>query len=191
MTYIQNKKIEEISNNLQKFKINKISCLFIASDFSKIGLYEGTTKNEMLEKMNIDCGGTKYNLIVYEVDDFIEGHYIFDEKISPIVGLITSKNIDYSIKIAQKILNNNGKGHSAGIYSENKKNIMKFSTHIPASRIIVNQPHSMSAGGSKNNYLKTTLSLGCGNWGGNILNDNLSLKDFCNITRIVYKKKKK
>lgn len=51
MTYIQNKKIEEISNNLQKFKINKISCLFIASDFSKIGLYEGTTKNEMLEKI--------------------------------------------------------------------------------------------------------------------------------------------
>lgn len=151
----------------------------------------GKKANEILEKINIDCGGTKYNLIVYEVDNFIEGHYIFDEKILPIVGLITSKNIDYSIKIAQKILNINGKGHSAGIYSENKKNIMKFSTHIPVSRIIVNQPHSQSAGGNKNNYLKTTLSLGCGNWGGNILNDNLSLKDFCNITRIVYKKKKK
>ena len=77
----------------------------------------------------------------------------------------------------------NGIGHSAGIYSSNKKNIIKFSQNIPVSRIIVNQPHSKSAGGSKNNNLYTTLSLGCGSWGGNIINENLSIKDFCNISK--------
>ena len=72
-----------------------------------------------------------------------------------------------------------------------QKNIEKFSLNIPVSRIIVNQPHSQSAGGSNDNHLNTTLSLGCGPWGGNIINYNLQLKDFCNITRIVYKHKKK
>ena len=66
--------------------------------------------------------------------------------------------------MVEKILDKKGKGHSAGIYSETKKNISKFSLKTKVSRIIVNQPHSQSAGGSANNYLKSTLSLGCGIW---------------------------
>ena len=57
------------------------------------------------------------------------------------------------------------------------------------SRVIVNQPHSQSAGGSANNHLKSTLSLGCGAWGNNLINENLTLKDFCNTTQIILKKK--
>ena len=50
-----------------------------------------------------------------------------------------------------------------------QKNIEKFSLNIPVSRIIVNQPHSQSAGGSNDNHLNTTLSLGCGPWGATLL----------------------
>ena len=130
-------------------------------------------------------------VIGYEINSEVKEHYILDEKILPLIGIIKSKSFDDSIEIAKKVLSINGIGHSAGIYSSNKKNIIKFSQNIPVSRIIVNQPHSKSAGGSKNNNLYTTLSLGCGSWGGNIINENLSIKDFCNISKIVFRKDEK
>ena len=188
---IYNKFINELKINKVYF-LNKKEKSFL----DKIFFVKGTVNpkiiaknaNSILEKINVNCHNINYKLIAYEVNDFIDNHYIFNEKILPLVGVLASKNIENSIKIVKKILQIKGKGHSAGIYSENKKNIVKFSTSTPVSRIIVNQPHSLSAGGNKNNGLKTTLSLGCGNWGNNIINDNLSLKDFCNITKIVYKK---
>ncbi len=146
--------------------------------------------NTILEKLDIKNRNKKYKIIAYEMGKFVNDHYIFNEKILPLVGVVSSKNIEETITLSQNILETNGKGHSAGIYSETKKNIVNFSQNIPVSRIIVNQPHSQSAGGSMNNYLNSTLSLGCGNWGNNILNDNLSLKDFCNLTKVVYPRKK-
>lgn len=147
--------------------------------------------NIILEKIGLKKNKNNFKLIGYEISKFDPSHYIFDEKILPLVGIIKSNGINNSIQLAQEILKVNGKGHSAGIYSQSKKNIEKFSLSIPVSRIIVNQPHSQSAGGNKNNQLNTTLSLGCGPWGGNLINDNLQLRDFCNITKIVYKHKKK
>lgn len=141
----------------------------------------------ILEKIGLKVN-SKVKLIAYEFSPKISNHYITNEKILPIVGITKVKNINDGIKFSNKVLNINGKGHSAGIHSSNKKNILNFSINVPVSRIIVNQAHAKSAGGSLNNCLKTTLSLGCGNWGGNILNDNLSLKHFCNVTRTVFKK---
>jgi sulfoacetaldehyde dehydrogenase len=145
--------------------------------------------NVILEKIGVKNNKFSYKLVAYEIHDFDNEHYIFDEKILPLVGIIPSKNIENAIELAKKILDKKGKGHSAGIYSKSKKNIMKLSMATSVSRIIVNQPHSQSAGGSTNNYLKSTLSLGCGTWGNNLINENLYLKDFCNTTKVVFKKK--
>ena len=145
--------------------------------------------NEILEKININTQNINYRIVAYEFDSNIKKHYILNEKILPLIGITTFKNFEEALKIAENVLEINGKGHSAGIYSSNNKRVINFSKRMPVSRIIVNQPHSQSAGGSIDNNLKSTLSLGCGNWGNNILNDNLSFKDFCNTTRIVLKKK--
>ena len=145
--------------------------------------------NVILEKIGVKNNKFSYKLVAYEIHDFDNEHYIFDEKILPLVGIIPSKNIENAIELAKKILDKKGKGHSAGIYSKSKKNIMKLSMATSVSRVIVNQPHSQSAGGSTNNYLKSTLSLGCGTWGNNLINENLYLKDFCNTTKVVFKKK--
>ena len=144
--------------------------------------------NLILEMINIKVK-RQIKVIGYEINSEIPKHYIFDEKILPLIGIVKTKNFNHSVKIAKKVLNINGSGHSAGIYSKKRSNIMVYSQSLPVSRILVNQPHSKSAGGNKNNGLNTTLSLGCGNWGNNILNENLALKDFCNITRVVFKKK--
>ena len=145
--------------------------------------------NVILEKIGVINNKVSYKLIAYEVLNFDSKHYIFDEKILPLVGIIPSKYMENSVELVKKTLDKKGKGHSAGIYTKSKKNIMKLSMAACVSRVIVNQPHSQSAGGSSNNYLKSTLSLGCGAWGNNLINENLCLKDFCNITKVVLKKK--
>jgi len=99
-----------------------------------------------------------------------------------------SKN---SLYIANKLINNTGSGHSCGVFSKNKDFIQTVGKKIDVSRVIVNQAHSKSAGGSKNNSLNTTLSLGCGTWGESNINYNLFYEDFCNITLIVEKKDRK
>ncbi len=173
-------------NDLEKKNLDKI--------YFKKGMINPSiiakSANFILEKIGIKIQNKDHKLIAYEISNFNNDHYIFDEKILPLVCVIKSDNIDKSIEITCKVLEKNGKGHSAGIYSETITNIMKFSMLVPVSRIIVNQPHSQSAGGSSYNFLKSTLSLGCGSWGENLINDNLCLKDFCNSTKVVFKKKK-
>lgn len=45
------KDLEEVFHSLKKFNIDKISCLFIANDLGKIGLYPGKTKKDLLDKI--------------------------------------------------------------------------------------------------------------------------------------------
>jgi len=56
---------------------------------------------------------------------------------------------------------------------------------MTVSRVIVKQAHALATGGSFDNGLPFSLSMGCGTWGGNSFSDNLNYKHFLNITRIV------
>jgi len=173
LNHLEKKKLDDIY-----FKRGIVNTQILAKDPSLILSKIGTQVKK------------KIKVIGYEFSSQASSHYIMDEKILPLIGITKVKNIKEAINLTKKILDIKGKGHSAGIYSNNRSNIINFSVSIPVSRIIVNQAHSKSAGGNLNNGLKTTLSLGCGNWAGNILNENLSLKHFCNITRTVFKKNK-
>jgi len=52
----------------------------------------------------------------------------------------------------------------------------------PVSRIMVRQPQSKANAGAFNNGMPMTSSMGCGIWGGNITNENISLKHYMNVT---------
>tara|TARA_B100001029_G_scaffold172242_1_gene169813 strand:+ start:4485 stop:5810 length:1326 start_codon:yes stop_codon:yes gene_type:complete len=147
----------------------------------------GKNAKTILKHININI--KKVKIIIYEKKFFDKNHFIFNEKILPLMGLIPFKSISEAIKIAQNILKINGLGHSAGIYSKNKKDILEISKSLDVSRLIINQEHSQSAGGSVNNSLNTTLSLGCGAWGNNQINHNLNYLDFSNKTLVILRKK--
>jgi sulfoacetaldehyde dehydrogenase len=51
-------------------------------------------------------------------------------------------------------------------------------------RVIVNQAHTFATGGSFNNGLPFSLSMGCGTWQKNTIDNNLNYKHFLNITKI-------
>ena len=51
-------------------------------------------------------------------------------------------------------------------------------------RVIVNQAHCFATGGFFNNGLPFSLSMGCGSWGKNSIDDNLNWTHFVNRVRI-------
>ena len=51
-------------------------------------------------------------------------------------------------------------------------------------RVIVNQAHAIATGGSFDNGLPFSLSMGCGTWGRNNFSDNMNYRHYMNITRI-------
>ena len=75
-----------------------------------------------------------------------------------------------------------GKGHSVGIYSFDDDHIHRLALMAPVSRIMVRQAQSKANAGAFNNGMPMTSSLGCGIWGGNITNENVSLRHYMNVT---------
>jgi sulfoacetaldehyde dehydrogenase len=55
---------------------------------------------------------------------------------------------------------------------------------MPVARVIVNQAHCIATGGSYDNGLPFSLSMGCGTWGRNGFSENMTYRHFLNITRI-------
>jgi sulfoacetaldehyde dehydrogenase len=51
--------------------------------------------------------------------------------------------------------------------------------------VIVNQAHCFATGGSFENALPFSLSMGCGTWGHNNFSDNLNYRHYLNISHVV------
>jgi len=109
-------------------------------------------------------------------------HPFSGEKLSVIMALYRVKDIDDAIAVTNSIQAFQGQGHSCGIYSNNDDNIMAFASATKTSRVLVNQPQAPSNSGNLWNGLRQTFSLGCGSWGGNSTNNNITWRDLINET---------
>ena len=109
-------------------------------------------------------------------------HKFSKEKLTTVMALYHFETFDEALSMVRAIYNTGGKGHSCGIYSHDEKNIRDLAVVAPVSRIMVRQPQSKANAGSFSNGMPMTSSLGCGIWGGNITNENVSLKHFMNFT---------
>jgi len=107
------------------------------------------------------------------------------EKLSPVLTLYRARDFGHAFDIMRGIYDYLGDGHSCGIYSENEANIRRLGLEMTVCRVIVKQAHCFATGGSFDNGLPFSLSMGCGTWGGNSFSDNLNYHHFLNITRIV------
>jgi len=71
-----------------------------------------------------------------------------------------------------------------GLHSARPERALALGLALPVSRVIVNQAHCIATGGSFDNGLPFSLSMGCGTWGRNNFSDNLNYRHYLNITRI-------
>tara|TARA_X000000368_G_scaffold52703_1_gene37572 strand:+ start:1969 stop:3363 length:1395 start_codon:yes stop_codon:yes gene_type:complete len=104
------------------------------------------------------------------------------EKLSVIMALYKADDIGHAIELTNNIQSYQGQGHSCGIYSNSDENIMKLANSTKTSRVMVNQPQAASNSGNLWNGMRQTFSLGCGSWGGNGTNNNISWRDLINET---------
>ena len=120
--------------------------------------------------------------IIVPEDGWGPDHLFSGEKLSVVMALYKANNIDHAIELTNNIQSYQGQGHSCGIYSSSDENIMKLANITKTSRVMVNQPQAASNSGNLWNGMRQTFSLGCGSWGGNGTNNNISWRDLINET---------
>jgi sulfoacetaldehyde dehydrogenase len=104
------------------------------------------------------------------------------EKLGPVLSIFSYHGFDMALDMVRRIFDTGGRGHSCGIYSFSDDHIHRLALVAPVSRIMVRQIQSRSNAGTFTNGMPMTSSMGCGIWGGNITNENISLKHYMNVT---------
>ena len=109
-------------------------------------------------------------------------HLFSTEKLGTVLAVFRYSGFDHALDIVRRILETGGRGHSCGIYSFDDDHIHRLAMMAPVSRIMVRQIQSRANAGTFTNGMPMTSSMGCGIWGGNITNENVSLKHYMNVT---------
>ncbi len=109
------------------------------------------------------------------------------EKLSPVLTVYRADGFDAAAAQVAAIYSHQGAGHSVGLHAAPEAAdalALQLGLTLPVARVIVNQAHCIATGGSFDNGLPFSLSMGCGTWGGNSFSENLGYRHFLNITRI-------
>ena len=109
---------------------------------------------------------------------------ISGEKMALFFALYRASDFATAKEMAREIHAYQGRGHSLGLHSQDDDRARELAMDMQACRIIVNQAHCFATGGSFDNGLPFSLSMGCGSWGGNSIDDNLNWTHFVNHVRI-------
>lgn len=112
-------------------------------------------------------------------------HPLSGEKLSRVAALYRARDYDDAQVIATKILQYQGAGHSIGIHTADDARAVALGATAPTCRVIVNQAHTFATGGAFNNGMPFSLSMGCGSWGGNAIDENLHWRHFIQSTKII------
>ena len=130
-----------------------------------------------------ESAGARFFMV--EEDPFDAESPFADEKLSLVLTLYRARDFDHAIELINNILNVQGRGHSCGIHTKNTEQARRLAQEIDVVRVLVNQAHTFGNGGSFDNGLNFTLSMGCGTWGGNSISENLNYRHFINTTHLV------
>lgn len=137
------------------------------------------------EKIAKDAGlnvpeGTRVLLVEGAAN--LEADFFSQEKISPVLTVFKYHDFEEGYRLLERLTDNYGTGHSCGIHTFTQAYIERLGMFMKSSRIMVNQHQAAGNGGAFFNGMPSTVSLGCGSWGGNITTENINYKHFLNVT---------
>ena len=127
--------------------------------------------------------GTKY--LAVETADIGPDHPLSGEKLSRVLALYRARDFAQAKEIATQVLAYQGAGHSVGIHTGEDARAIELGRDLPTCRVIVNQAHTFATGGSFNNGMPFSLSMGCGSWGGNSIDSNLNWRHFIQTAKVI------
>lgn len=122
--------------------------------------------------------------LIVDEDGVGPGHPFSGEKLSPVLAFYRAPDFAAAAGRVAAIYGYQGAGHSVGLHTSRPGRATELGLTLPVSRVIVNQAHCFATGGSYDNGLPFSLSMGCGTWGRNGFSDNLNYRHFLNITRV-------
>ena len=157
------------------FPGGKLSPAVTAQSVKKICAVAGLTRSELV---SAKC-------LMVEETGAGRAFPFSSEKLAPVLTVYRARDFDQAYDTLRAIYDHLGDGHSCGIYTEDESHIRRLAHDMTVARVIVKQAHAFATGGSFDNGLPFSLSMGCGTWGGNSFSDNLNYQHFLNITRIV------
>jgi sulfoacetaldehyde dehydrogenase len=167
----------EETQRLQKamFHSGKLAARVIAQAAPAIAEHAGLVRPEL--------DGARF--LIVEETGVGPAHPFSGEKLSPVLALYRVADFAAAADLAARLLAFQGAGHSVGLHTREPGRAVALGLTLPVCRVIVNQVHCFATGGSYDNALPFSLSMGCGTWGRNSLSDNLNYRHFLNITRVV------
>jgi sulfoacetaldehyde dehydrogenase len=113
------------------------------------------------------------------------GHPFSGEKLSPVLTVYRARDFAEAQDIVRRIYAFQGAGHSVSLHSRKQERALELGLGLPVARVILNQVHVVANGGSFSNSLPVSLSMGCGTWGKNNFSDNMNVRHYMNVTRVV------
>ena len=173
------------------------------------GLLLNTAQVERLEKLHWHDGKMTTTLLAQDIDKVLgemgmledappatqflvapqsgigSEHPMTGEKMARFLALHRASDFDDALAKAVAIQNFQGAGHSLGLHSTDDTRANRLAMEAKTCRVIVNQAHCFATGGFFNNGLPFSLTMGCGSWGGNSIDDNLNWRHFVNRVNVV------
>lgn len=107
------------------------------------------------------------------------------EKLTTVLAFYVEDNAEKACERAIELLENEGKGHTLIIHSENKEIIKEFALKKPVSRMLINVGGSLGGVGALTE-LAPAFTLGCGAVGGSSTSDNITPMNLINIRRAAF-----
>ena len=188
---------EEIYDDVIK-EFEKNNCFYIGDKKTKDKVSAVLFPNGVMNKDLVGMPATKVaelagisvpantRVILLKADGSGKADILSKEKMCPVISTYAYKDFKEAVQIAQDNLNIDGRGHSVVIHSNSRENLEYAGNMLTVSRVLVNQICSTMNGGSFNNSLSPTTTLGCASWGGNSISENFTYKHLLNVIRIAY-----
>ncbi|MBU0929341.1 MAG: aldehyde dehydrogenase family protein [Spirochaetes bacterium] len=124
--------------------------------------------------------GTRFLMV--EAEGSPDEEKFAQEKISPVLTLWRCASFDEGLGLVVGITDACGTGHSSGVFSSRPDYIDRMGLTMRSSRVMVRQGMASGNGGTFANGMPSTVTLGCGTWGGNITTENIHWRHFINVT---------
>jgi len=157
------------------FAAGRPGSTFVAQDAPAIALRAGLARPALLDARFLIVAETGVG----------PAHPFSGEKLSPVLAFYRAADFAAAAALTERLLRYQGAGHSIGLHTRDEERALTLGLTLPVCRVIVNQAHCFATGGSFDNALPFSLSMGCGTWGRNSISDNLNYRHFLNITRVV------
>jgi sulfoacetaldehyde dehydrogenase len=132
-----------------------------------------------------DPAAREARILMVEGSGVGPGHPFSGEKLSPVLTVYRARDFDEAREIVRRVYAYQGAGHSVSLHSRRQERALELGLALPVARVILNQVHVVANGGSFSNSLPVSLSMGCGTWGRNNFSDNMNVRHYMNVTRVV------